>query len=138
MTLEDLGTLKVHPGLLTYVVAQTADGRCARLNLYREIAQNVLDSLQKIDRLSPRSVYLSVQTFAETQSLKETITALLIRKKDFELQGMLKNENLEDKIETISLLYARLVIGHETDQNCDRIVAELIEANFPVRAGTCS
>jgi hypothetical protein len=57
---------------------------------------------------------------------------------DPDLYGMLDAQGLGDKVRDACHLYARMVIGHENDTDCGKILQELKGAGFRVASsGTC-
>ena len=146
LTREDLGKLQAKPRLLEYLVEKPKQPLhmsieeppvpCARLKRYRKVAKNVMDMLAGIDQLSHGpSPYRGL---ANDQLVRESYTADLIRRSDRDLPGMLMVAKIaESETPAICQLYARVVMGHENDQDCDQIVDELIRLGFSIRAGTC-
>jgi hypothetical protein len=67
------------------------------------------------------------------------LVAHAIRSLDPDLRQMLDGQEIKSEDETMAIChaYARLVLGHENDENCDKIVHALISAGIPVREGTC-
>jgi hypothetical protein len=139
LTGEDLGTFKANQGLITYVVEEISGKPCARLVLYRGFAKVALDSAERADLFAVQNQPYgpNVKRFADNQSFLESATANLIKTADADLFGMLKAKKIDIPILDICKLYARLVQGHENDQNCDKIVDELIGGGMQVRARIC-
>ena len=70
---------------------------------------------------------------------REEITALVIEEKDEDLYSMLAGQQLSSDADTKAIcgVYARLVMGHENDDNCDKIIDALIREGFSVHATAC-
>ena len=62
----------------------------------------------------------------------------MILRSDPDLPGMLMAQNIMESENTgYCQIYARLVLGHENERDCDEIVKELIGEGFKVGDGTC-
>lgn len=104
-----------------------------RLCVYRDIAKANLENCRTIDAMRTPLDYPS--TFINNLKFRESDIAMWIRRWDPDLRGMLEDQNVE--IENGCGLFARLVLGHEKNQNCDQILGELRRNKFEVPE-TCS
>jgi hypothetical protein len=129
------GILLAYPELVTYLVKDTGNGPCFRLIWYWKIAKNFLVSGSAVDGLATDNLY----SFANDEEWRVSRTAEAIQKLDNELRSMLGTVTLPSDITITNIcqLYARLVVGHESDPNCKKIVAKLIHAGVKVPEGTC-
>jgi hypothetical protein len=133
MKARDKGFLKAKPRLVSYLVEPTKDGPCGHLNLYRNIALKTMALFQRTDSGS------SKPDVTDSLSTREAITALVIEEKDEDLYSMLAGQQLSSDADTKATceVYARLVMGHENDDNCDKIIDALIREGFSIHATAC-
>jgi hypothetical protein len=134
-TANDYGIFKANDELLNYLLQKSAKGPCKHLLLYLTFAKGVLAGAKTVDdRRTTITAGTYVKPFVENASYKENAIAAMIEIGDEDLPGLLKMK-LEQS--AVSHLYARLVLGHENDENCDKVLDELIRADISVRASAC-
>jgi hypothetical protein len=137
---------EVHPKLLDFLFEETAFGRCTNLAYYRKIAKAVLDDLQK----GTASIASNSQGYERNWHARQSRIADAIRTHKA-LKKMIQEQKLFFETDRICQAYARLVLNHEDDKNCDLILRGLrskadelspksVSSGFPsVPAdGTCS
>lgn len=135
LTIEDFGLLRAKPELVKRVVQNNSyGGQCARLVYYREIAKLVIGMFRAMDGLRKPGSYPAARHFADDQKRLERRIGESIKEADMDLQGfMLRPEMQSLKVDDISELYARMVLGHHEDDNCDQILKELGSAKLRVQ-----
>jgi hypothetical protein len=123
---DDWQTLKARKRLVTYLIEKTKAGHCGHLILYRRLAKIVLNMFQDTDRSANPFNGLR-RGFADDPDFHELMLAQLIKKTDLDLRRMIEAEKIDfdNKSMDICKLYARLVIGHEDDLDCDTILKEI-------------
>jgi hypothetical protein len=139
LTVKDWGLLKAKPLLVDRVIERTYAGPCARLNMYRGIAKNVVGMFRGLDQLAKPTPYPETRRLIDDKPKMERLVSELIRDQDIDLQGfMLKPDMQSLSIEEISGLYARMVIEHAEDADCEQILGALERAQLRVkRSLTC-
>jgi hypothetical protein len=139
LTIKDWGLLKAKPILVDRVVEHTSAGPCARLNMYRGIATQVVGMFRGVDGLAKPGNYPTARRLIDDQPRIERLVSDLIKEEDIDLQGfMLKPDMQSMPIDDIAALYARMVLGHTDDASCDEILGEIDRAKLRVkRALTC-
>jgi hypothetical protein len=140
LTPEDWGRFRAYPRLVDYLTETTrhpSAAPCARLILYRNYAVNTLEFCQRIDALSHPSNFPGPK-FGDQHTFQEKQIADLIESRDPDFLGMLAAARLTTEQNIISHVYARTVLGNESDPNCDQILNAFRQAGFRVpRVGTC-
>jgi hypothetical protein len=142
LTGDDLGRLHAKPRLVAYLFEPVPNPgyppHCARLISYWKIAINQLEMLRHIDGLGYPS---NVQgpRLSEQSAYREDDVALLIENFDTELRGMLLAQQMpsDAELSAVAHVYARIVLGSESDPNCDQILTSLRQAGFRV-PGACA
>ena len=106
------------------------------LILYLSFANGVLTGAKTVDD-HRTTIFGNTNTkrFVENPSYKENAIAAMIEIGDEDLPGLIKVVKMEQN--AVSHLYARLVLGHENDQNGDKIMDELKGADISVHASAC-
>jgi hypothetical protein len=139
LTIKDWGLLKAKPVLVDRVVETTSAGRCARLNMYRGIATQVVGMFRGVDGLAKPGNYPSARRLIDDQPRIERLTSDLIKEEDIDLQGfMLKPDMQSMPIDDVAALYARMVLGHTDDATCEQILGEIQRANLRIKSAlTC-
>jgi len=143
LTGEDVGRLRTKPRLISYLTEAPPKSNppcpCGRLLYYLLIAKETLNHFQVVDGIRPPSNFPSGQGLVNETS-REYVVARHIIERDPDLLGMLITPpDMSSDLDRISHVYARMVLGSETDPNCETIVASLRRLGFSVPApGTCS
>jgi hypothetical protein len=142
LTEEDKVLLNENPRLVECLFDKIAKGPCDRLIVHRAAATNVLNmhhgiagiAIQRLDNPPTLSRADDVQAYRRVPEV-----ASMIKIYDPNLVIILEAQG-KAYIEAPRMceLYARLVIGHENDRNCDQILHELKQVGLPTTsAGTC-
>lgn len=79
----------------------------------------------------------NAKALADDESCLADQIAKQIKEQGLNIKGMLESVKMESKIDVICHIYARLVLAYRNEENCKKIVRELISAGFSVREGTC-
>jgi len=111
---------EVHPKLLDFLFEETPYGRCSNLTYYRSLAKAVSDDLLKKTDL----IASSSQGIEHYWHARQSRTAYAIQGHKG-LNKMIKEQNLFFETDRICQAYARLVLDHENDRNCDLILRGL-------------
>lgn len=138
---EDYGLLKARRRLVTYLIEVPVSGGrpCARLTHYRRVAWKVWQMLRDTDELASSEPNSPTNVLVDDLLLREELIVKLIRSTDLDIQGMVDAQKWNTPLDEICGLYARLVMGHENDLNCDRILEHLRLHGLKVPApGTCA
>lgn len=120
---------------------ETIDNRpCARLDQYLFMAKGYLKFCKDNDaHARPILSNRNAKGLAEDEKYLVDEIARQIKEQGLNLEGMLASIKMESRIDDICRIYARLVLAHKDDENCEGITFELIGAGFKiVRSGTCS
>lgn len=110
----------LHPKLLDFLFEEPPYGRCSNLTYYRSIAKAVSDDLLK----QTDSIASSSQGIEHYWHARQSRISFAIRAHK-DLNKMIKEQNLFFETDRICQAYARLVLDHEKDKNCDLILRGL-------------
>jgi hypothetical protein len=123
---KDLGDLRAYPPrVIEYIV----EPPCHRLKHYWQIAVSFRDHCRAIDRLRSTDVTAGL---ADSLIFRENHIAFCIPFIDPDLRGMVEGAHLTSEFDRICHIYARIVLGHEDDPDCSKIVAALLKLGFKV------
>jgi hypothetical protein len=124
LTPDDLKLLKENQGLVDKLFEKKPDGMC-NLTFYRALAKDVLEwLLEKTDPLSGRPK--NFRGVADDWRSRESRTIDAISpaiQRDNGLVEIIEKQNLDSK--AVCLAYAHIVLDHENDPNCNKILGGL-------------
>lgn len=124
---KDLGDLRAYPPrVIEYVV----EPPCLRLKHYWQIAVSFRNHCRMIDRLRSSDVTVGL---ADNMTFREDHIAYYIPYIDPDIRGMVDAAHLTSDFDRICHIYARIVLGHEDDPDCSKIVAVLLKLGFKVK-----
>jgi hypothetical protein len=131
-------TLHDPKGILVNFLVGPVNGQpCGRLNHYLFMTKMYLPFCRMRDDAKPLLTNPNAKPLAEDEGYLVGEIARQIKDQGLGLTDMLKLVNMESRADDICHIYARLVLAHRNEENCKKIVQELISAGFSVREGTC-
>jgi hypothetical protein len=99
-------------------------------------AKNILTALEGIDQDTTQSHSGQRPLLRKNDRLRENWIAQVIKENDRNLLRILKPEKLEEKIEHVCGIYARMVMGYEHDKDLKHLLEELKDLGV-IEASTC-